>query len=87
MIILAGLFFAELMHAMGFGSLIDLMYTLSTNSKSFVVMNGGVTELFLLTRLVRQGFPSSPLLFAIATYPVLTMLSNLAENNGGNSGQ
>ena len=47
---------------------------------SRVMLNGGVISDIVLTRFVRLGCPLSPLLFAIVTHPLLTMLSGLATN-------
>ena len=38
---------------------------------SHVILNGGVTKEMSLTMSLREGFPLSPLLFAIATYLIL----------------
>ena len=50
------------------------------NATSRVMLNGGLTLKFYLTRSVRQGCPLSPLLFAIVTNPLLIMLSNFVAN-------
>ena len=47
---------------------------------SQVMLNGGVTSYIALTRSVRQGYPLSPLLFAIVTPPLSVMLSRLTTN-------
>ena len=44
------------------------------------MLSGKVTPKVFLTRSVRQGYPLSPLLFAIVTHPLLVMLSNLAAS-------
>ena len=48
---------------------------------SQVMLNGGVTSDISLTRSVLQGYPLSPLLFAIVTHLLLVMLSRLATND------
>ncbi|MCO5562139.1 hypothetical protein L7F22_015765 [Adiantum nelumboides] len=74
-------FLAELMHSMGFGPRMSrLIYTLSLGSQSRIMMNGGVTSPVSLTRSLRQGCPLSPLLFALATHPMLTLLTQLARD-------
>ncbi|MCO5555946.1 hypothetical protein L7F22_009490 [Adiantum nelumboides] len=73
-------FLAELMHSMGFGPRMSrLIYTLSLGSQSRIMMNG-VTSPVSLTRSLRQGCPLSPLLFALATHPMLTLLTQLARD-------
>ncbi|MCO5597147.1 hypothetical protein L7F22_051222 [Adiantum nelumboides] len=74
-------FLAELMHSMGFGPRMSrLIFTLSLGSQSWIMMNGGVTSPVSLTRSLRQGCPLSPLLFALATHPMLTLLTQLARD-------
>ncbi|MCO5552223.1 hypothetical protein L7F22_005735 [Adiantum nelumboides] len=72
-------FLAELMHTMGFGPrMFRLIYTLSLGSVSRIMINGGATSPVSLTRSLRQGCPLSPLLFALVTHPMLTLLTQLA---------
>lgn len=74
-------FLAGLMHSMGFGPRMSrLIYTLSLGSQSRIMMNGGVTSPVSLTRSLRQGCPLSPLLFALVTHPMLTLLTQLARD-------
>ncbi|MCO5602437.1 hypothetical protein L7F22_056569 [Adiantum nelumboides] len=74
-------FLGELMHSMGFGPRMSrLIYTFSLGSQSRIMMNGGVTSPVSLTRSLRQGCPLSPLLFALATHPMLTLLTQLARD-------
>ncbi|MCO5613121.1 hypothetical protein L7F22_067396 [Adiantum nelumboides] len=71
-------FLDELMHAMGFGPCMsNIMYTIGSGSISHVMMNSGVMEPVTLSRSVRPSCPLSPLFFAIATHPILTLLTHL----------
>ena len=73
-------FVSRLMHTIGFGPHVSHLVLLRQDAMSRVMLNGGVTSDISLTRSVRQGFPLSPLLFAIVTHPLLVMLSRLATN-------
>ncbi|MCO5604354.1 hypothetical protein L7F22_058519 [Adiantum nelumboides] len=74
-------FLAELMHTMGFGPrMCRLIYTLGLDSISQIVINGGATSPVSLTHSLRQECPLSPLLFALITHPMLTLLTQLAQN-------
>ncbi|MCO5603299.1 hypothetical protein L7F22_057448 [Adiantum nelumboides] len=74
-------FLAEFMHTMGFGPCMSrLIYTLSLSSVSRIMINGGATFPVSLTRSLRQGCPLSPLRFALVTHPMLTLLTQLAQN-------
>ena len=72
-------FITQLMSHMGFGermSRISLLVGLG--AVSHVMLNGGVTKAIALKRSLRQGCPLSPLLFAIATHPILVRMHELA---------
>ena len=47
---------------------------------SRVMLNDEVTSNIIVTRLVCQGCPLIPLLFAIVSHPLLVILSRLATN-------
>ena len=57
-------------------SRLSLMLGLSALSN--VMLNGGVTKAIQLTMSLRQGYPLSPLLFLIATHPILVKMHELA---------
>ena len=72
-------FVAQLMSHMGFGTRMSrLTFMLGLGAVSHVMLNGGVTKAIPLRRSVRQGCPLSPLLFAIATHPILVKMQELA---------
>ena len=57
-----------------------LIFLLGQDVGSQVMANGGIALGIALVRYVCQGYPLSPLLFAIVTHPLLVMLSRLAAN-------
>ena len=57
-----------------------LIFLLGQNVTSHMKLNVGVIPKVFLTRSVWQGYPLSPLLFAIVTHPLLAMLSNVAAS-------
>ncbi|MCO5590485.1 hypothetical protein L7F22_044455 [Adiantum nelumboides] len=60
---------------MGFGELFTgMVKTLFQNASATIQVNGYITESFQLARSIRQGCPLAPLLFAIATDPLLRNL-------------
>ena len=72
-------FMVELMSKMGFGERISrLVYVLGEDAVSHIMMNGGITCPIPLQKSLRQGCPLSPLLFAIASHPILVMLNVMA---------
>ncbi|MCO5614304.1 hypothetical protein L7F22_068582 [Adiantum nelumboides] len=60
---------------MGFGSLfLGMVKTLFQNASASIQVNGYISDSFQLVRSIRQGCPLAPLLFAIATDPLLRNL-------------
>lgn len=63
------------MKALGFGlPFINIFRGLLQGGQVKVHFNGHFTQDFPLQRGVRQGFPLAPLLFAISTQPLMTLL-------------
>jgi hypothetical protein len=73
------LFLAQLMSKTSFGTrMSQLTFILGLCALLHLMLNGGVTNIILLTRLVRQGCPlMSPLLFVIVTHPSLFKMHEL----------
>ncbi|MCO5586040.1 hypothetical protein L7F22_039978 [Adiantum nelumboides] len=69
------------MTALGFGSkMCRVVYFLYENSQSARILDGELTRLWDLGRSVRQGFPLSAMLYAIATHPLLLYLDYLTTS-------
>lgn len=51
-------------------------YTWGKNSNSELLFNDHVVESFEVKRLIKQVYPLAPLLFAIGSYPLVTLLEN-----------
>ena len=72
-------FINQLLSHMGFGERMSRVPLLvGFGAVSHIMLNGGVTKAIPLARSLRQGCPLSPLLFAIATHPILVKMHELA---------
>lgn len=68
-------FILAVIDKMGFGPLFSgMVKTLFQNAAATIQVNGYNTEEFQLSRSIRQGCPLAPLLFALATDPLLRNL-------------
>ena len=63
-------------------SFINTIKALYTSAKTSVMVNGELSDPFLITRGVRQGDPISCLLFNLAIEPLASMIRNSPELNG-----
>ena len=73
-------FVRELLTHMGFNEQMSSMkYTLAQRSSSHIILNGGIIQSVPFWKLVREGCLLSPLLYVIVTYPILTILHNMAR--------
>lgn len=72
-------FLDKILGKLGFGAEFrKWIETLYFETQSQVIINGFVSDLFILSRGVRQGCPLSPLLFIISVEP---LLENIRKNN------
>lgn len=55
-----------------FSKLVMMLYS---DAPSFILINGVKSEIFLLSRGIRQGCPLAPLLYALTTQPLMALLS------------
>ena len=68
-------FIEECLEGMGFGTVFrGWVKGLLQNAEARVQVNGEVSGTFPITRSVRQGCPLAPLLFALATEPLIRSL-------------
>ena len=75
-------YFLAVVGKMGLGSaFVGMVQTLFRNASATIQVNGYTSDSFLLARSVRQGCPLAPLLFAMATDPLLRNLDVLIQKN------
>ena len=71
-------FIAQTMTWMGFGSkVVNAIYWLHIDSSAHCILGNHLSQPWTLGKSVRQGYPLSALLNAIATHPLLSYLDQL----------
>ncbi|MCO5562640.1 hypothetical protein L7F22_016268 [Adiantum nelumboides] len=73
-------FIAGVLQKMGFGPrIVNCIFMLGKDAWSRLLVNGRMSNKIFIGQSIREGYPFSPLLIAIATHPFFPYLESLAE--------